>query len=230
MRGASRCRGAALRSLLLLIVAAGTLGAPARAAELQCEGGVAVVSAAFRADAALACKGAADAIAFLATLGLEPPVSIPLDIVPRLFDGIRPTAVGIYREAERRVSILSYAEFRKHRTWFDLPIDRTLYRSLVAHEVAHAVAAHNFKTSRPSIQAKEYIAYVAMLSTMAPGAREKVLWRFPGEGFEGEWQMDVAIYLSDPMRFGVRAYRHFLKQRDGREYLNAILYGTILGN
>lgn len=225
-----RCnRGAALRSLLLLAVAAGAMAGPARAAEINCEGGVAVVKAAIGADAALACNGAVDAIAFLATFGIEPPARVPIDIVPRLFDGVRPTAVGFYRKADGHVLALSYAEFRKHLTWFNLPIDRTLYRSLVAHEVAHAVAASHFKVPSPSIQAREYIAYVTMLSTMPSDARDRVLSQFRGVAFEGEWQMGVAIYLTDPMQFGVRAYRHFQGLSDARAYLHAILSGKILG-
>ncbi|HEX9182813.1 MAG TPA: DUF6639 family protein [Burkholderiales bacterium] len=230
MASALRISGAARLGLLLLSAITGIAGAPAACAvEVRCAGSAALVAAARAADASLACDGAHDAISFLASLGLTLREAIPIDIVARLFDGVRPTAAGFYRESDRRVQILGYEEFRNHQTWFNLPIDRALYRGLVAHEVAHAVAARNFRVPSPSIQAKEYIAYVTMLSTLPRDTREKVLSQFPVEGFEGEWQMDVAIYLADPMRFGVRAYRHFAKLGDAGGYVQEILAGRILG-
>ena len=124
--------------------------------------------------------------------------------------------------------IIVYSQFRKFKTWFGIPIDRSLYRSLVSHEVAHLVADCNFKISKPSIQAKEYIAYVMQFSTMEPVLRERVLSQFPSEGFEGDWQMGTTIYLFDCMGFDVRAYRHFLKLANGNDYLHAILNGKAL--
>lgn len=67
-----------------------------------------------------------------------------------------------------------------------------------------------------------------MFVTMAPVLRERVLAQFPGHGFAGEAQMRLTIYLFDPMRFGVQAYRHFLKLANGRAYLHAILAGKVL--
>ena len=63
---------------------------------------------------------------------------------------------------------------------------------------------------------------------MAPELRERVMARFPGQGYEGDWQMKTSIYLMDPMRFGVQAYRHFLGPGNGRDYLHAILDGKVM--
>jgi hypothetical protein len=40
--------------------------------------------------------------------------------------------------------------------------------------------------------------------------------------------MGTTIYMFDCMGFGVRAYRHFLKLDNGRDYLQAILNGKAL--
>src|SRR5690606_11844739 len=69
---------------------------------------------------------------------------------------------------EGKILMLPYAEFRKIGAWFGVPTDRDLYRSLAAHEAAHALASANFTVRPPSIQAHEYIAYVTMFSTMEP--------------------------------------------------------------
>jgi len=180
------------------------------------------------ADALAACEGARDAIVFLESNGLRVTGEIAISLSAKLPTAVSSSAAGCYLESERKVLILVYPEFRKLKTWFGIPIDRSLYRSLVSHEVAHLVADHNFKVSKPSIKAKEYIAYVTQFSTMEPALRRRVLLQFPCDGFEGDWQMGATIYMFDCMKFGVRAYRHFLKMANGRDYLHAVLNGEVL--
>ena len=199
------------------------------AAEMRCQAPRnVIVHSSVSADASIACDGAADAIAFLASQGFDTSGAVEINLVQELPSNVNHSAVGFYLESQGRVFALLYSEFKKRKEWFRLPIDRAVYRSVVAHEVAHAVAARNFAVSRPSIQAKEYIAYVTTFATMAPRLRVQMLAQFPGDGFAGEMQMSATIYLADPMWFGVQAYRHFLKSSDGRRYLHAILRGTVL--
>jgi hypothetical protein len=188
-----------------------------------------VVGFADPADARVACGGARDALRFLAAQGLDVAVSIPLDIVPALPGAAGTSAAGCFLESSGRAAILTYAAFRQLGIWFGLPVDRGLYRSLAAHEVAHAVAAANFRRPvPPPIAAKEYVAYVTTLAVMDPARRARVLARFPGEPFAGDWQMNTFTYLADPMRFGARAYRHYLAPGHGRAYLQAVLAGQAL--
>jgi hypothetical protein len=187
-----------------------------------------VVRSAYRSDASVACEGARDAEVFLASQGLKVGRPISIDVVEVLPPDASPTAAGCYLHAENRVVVLSYSAFAKHGTWFDVEIHPSLYRSLVAHEVAHSIAAANFGMDSPAVQAHEYIAYVTMFGTMAPAQRDLVLAQYPGDGFEHEGQISTTIYLFDPMRFGVQAYRHFLRQTSGREYLRAVLAGDAL--
>lgn len=203
-------------------------GGPARTREVRCDAQNVSVRSPGLADAKIACEGARDAIGFLAAQGFDVVRDIPIDLVPKLPRVAGASAAGCYLESEQRVLILTFGEFKKFKTWLNVPIDASLYRGLVAHEVAHALGACNFKVATPSIQAKEYIAYVTMLATMAPAQRERVLSQFPGQGFEGDWQMNTTIYLIDPMRFGVESYRHFLKPANGRDYLHAILAGKVM--
>jgi hypothetical protein len=113
-------------------------------------------------------------------------------------------------------------------TWFRIPIDAHLNRSLVAHEVAHAIDAQNFWIAMPSTPAKEYVAYVTLLATMPDELRERVLSQFPGPGFEAEWQMNMTVYLLGPLRFGANAYRRFLKPGNGPDFLRAVLSGKAM--
>jgi hypothetical protein len=155
------------------------------AKESRCSGQNVVVRSPVNADALIAFEGARDAIEFLASKDLDVPNDVAIEIVMKLPPVECSFAAGCYLESERRVFILVYSEFKKFKTWFGVPIDRTLYRSLVSHEVAHVVAGFNFKILTPSIQAKEYIAYITQFSIMEPVQRERVLSQFPCEAFEG---------------------------------------------
>lgn len=186
------------------------------------------VRAAEASDAALACKALGDAESFLEAQGFDVRATVEVDVIESLTEHVGVPAAGAYIEGERRVFVLSYAAFRKSGTWLKLPIDPAVYRSLLVHEAAHAISARNFRVARPSTEAREYIAYVAMFATMSPQHRERILERFPGEGVEGDMEINAVTYFFDHTRFGVLAYRHFAKPEHGARYLKAILAGETL--
>jgi hypothetical protein len=196
--------------------------------ETRCKGDPVVVRSHNRADAADACRGARDAIAFLEAQGLAAPVEVTIEIAAKLPDVAGPSAAGCYLEREDKVAVLAYPEFREFGTWFQLRIDRDLYRSLIAHEVAHAVGACHLKAKPRPIAAAEYVAYVTMFATMPPDLRARALAKYPGTGFDREIEIDSTIYMLDPMRFGAQAYRHYMKPGNGREFLRAVVEGRAI--
>lgn len=219
------------RAPLYVLLATAFLAAMSadHAERLECREPNVVVHSPQRDDALLACAAATDALSFLAQQGFDTSAHFDMRLVSALPLPGKRSVVGFYLEAERRIFAVLYAEFTKQKDWFRLPITRDLYRALITHEVAHAVADRNFRVTRPSIQAKEYIAYVTMFATMTTSLREQILSQFPGEGFRSEPEMNTTIYLADPMRFGVQAYRHFAKLGEGKtDYLQAILSGKVL--
>jgi hypothetical protein len=194
----------------------------------RCADGVVVVQSHDRADAAIACDGGRDAIVFLESQGFAAPAKLAIEIARKLPEIANPSAVGCYLDQYKCVVVLCYAEFRRFGTWFELPIDRKLYRSLISHETAHAVAAWNFKMRQPQIQAHEYIAYVTMFATMDPTLRSRALSKFPGDGFGREIEINSTVYMPNPMYFGAQAYRHYLKPGNGRAFLHAVIEGKVL--
>ena len=182
-------------------------------------------------DAATACKGAADAVAFLAAFGLDTTAPVSVRILDRLPEGIAPpAALGCEVRAEQRVYMLTFAACPKQGFAPDLPIDRALYRSLIAHEVAHHIAAANFKVEKPSVVAHEYIAYVTMFATMGPDQRDDILAHFPGEGWDNERGFNVSVYMMAPHFFGAQAYRHFMRLEDRQAFLERVLSGSALAD
>lgn len=179
-------------------------------------------------DAVDVCEGARRALSFFAghDLGLHDPVT--LEVVDKLPPSAPPAAAGVFLAGERHIYMLSFKAFRQFRTWFKIPIDRDIYQSLAAHEVAHAVTDANFRIAKPGIHAKEYLAYVALFATMTPSLRGRILRAIPGQGFEDEDRISFIVYMFDPMFFGAQSYRHYLRPENGGVFLRAVLAGTAL--
>lgn len=186
------------------------------------------VHAALDLDAADACLGAQAAIRFFLALGLKADAPISIRVQEPMPPQVDPSAAGCFLERDGRVLMRPYASFRKNRTWFKVAIDRRLYRSVAAHEVAHAVAACNFSVPHPTIQAKEYLAYVAMFETMEPALRERILRANPEPQAMGADRLTALLYLFDPMRFGLASYRHHLQPSAREPFLRDVLSGRAL--
>jgi hypothetical protein len=182
-------------------------------------------------DAETACKGAADAVAFLAALELDATAPVEVQLLEKLPEGLAaPSALGCEVRAEQRVYMLTFSECRKLGLAPDLPIDRALYQSLVAHEVAHHIAAANFKVEKPPVVAHEYIAYVTMFATMAPYQRDRILEHFPADRFDTERGFNLTLYMMAPHFFGAQAYRHFMQLEDRQAFLKRVLSGRALAD
>ena len=182
-------------------------------------------------DAEAGCKGAADAVAFLAAFKLDTTAPVSVRILDRLPEGIAPTAaLGCEVRVERRVYMLTFTACRKQGFAPELPVDRALYRSLIAHEVAHHLAAANFKVETPSVVAHEYIAYVTMFATMAPDQRDNILAHYPGEVWYTERGFNLTLYMMAPQFFGAQAYRHFMRLEDRQAFLKKVLSGSALAD
>ena len=83
-------------------------------------------------------------------------------------------AAGCFIERDGVALMHPYASFLREETWFQVPVEPELYRSLAAHEAAHVLAGSNFAVSKPTIRAKEYVAYVVMFEVMNADLRSRI--------------------------------------------------------
>ena len=203
--------------------------AGARAETRRCPEDLAVVAGAAQpADFDDVCLGVRAAVDFFAALGIRPTEPVSVEVGVGIPAEAGATAAGCYIEQRRKVYVVPYATFQKNKTWFKVPIDRTMYRALAAHEAAHAIAACHFKIAAPSIQAKEYLAYAAMLGSMPAPLRARVLKAVQTVGFDSTDRFTPMLYMFDPMRYGAEAYRHFSSVPDPRALVQSILEGRAL--
>lgn len=224
----NRIRAAAAGGVAALAFALASTPA-ARAESLRCAGTNVTVQGVDRAEVHGACRGVGAAVMFLASLGLDTTTAAEMRMVealPAIQGGA--AAYGCKVKSDGRIYVLNLAECRKLPLAPDLPVDAAVHRGLVAHEVGHHIAAANFRMAEPTVVAHEYIAYVTMFAAMEPEARERILARYPGDGFESVREIGLTIYLMDPTRFGAYAYRHFMRPGNGASFLEAVLSGRAL--
>ena len=176
------------------------------------------------------CNSAEDALAFFDRLDMKLSCPLVIEIVQNLPDWMSETTVGSYHKAKQKVLVLTFPALEKREVWFGVPVNLLIYSSLVTHEVAHAVAGCNFTISEPTYHAEEYVAYVAMLAMMNPVLRAHVLVENSEASFDSELDFNEITYSLDPMRFGVEAYRHYLKKEHGDTFLLKVLSGNALTN
>lgn len=189
---------------------------------------VVTVGGATAPDRTSACEGARDAIAFFAAHGLKLADRVRIRVTLDRPPGTSESAAGCFDESTGTVHLVPYERFRRFGTWFERPIDRAMYRSLATHEVAHAMSGCNFTPPRPTVQAKEYVAYVAMFETMAPALRDAILARYPDRGFESSDRLTPLLFMFDPMAFGVAAYRYHRRDDGGTAFLGRVMAGQAM--
>ena len=100
-----------------------------------------------------------------------------------------------------------------------------LYDSLIVHELAHAYVARLVPRGAQYPMAHEYVSYVLQLSAMPAAAREMLLMRFPKSGPVKTTELNLFVAQAAPVRFGVKAWRHFTQPDSGCETLHRILRG-----
>lgn len=180
-------------------------------------------------DRALVCEGTALARGFFRAHGIEVLRPILVRVYDQPFDPPVPH-IGAYSAEERQISLLGYERVRARNggdTLFGLSMDKALYRSVVVHEVAHAIADQNAEARPMPLVVQEYLAYVAQLSTMAPDLRERILSRYQLAAFLDLDEMSSTYYALDPSGFGIKAFRHFLSREDRGRLLRGLLSGEI---
>lgn len=224
-------RFASLATALMLgglAVAPARGSSPVEAAELMCQAVPVSVRAPDAHTALIGCEAAVAAAAFFSAIGLDANVSFRLAIVDRLPEGADPQALGCYHRAENTAWVLVESACKAPEASFGLTMNAALHRSLIVHEVAHAIASRHFRVAQPGVAAQEYIAYVAQLATMPAELREQVLSRYPPGGDESPSHLNSYVYMMDPGRFAAIAWRHHEGPEGGPTFVRAILEGSAL--
>lgn len=219
-----------MRLFLCLVILIAAFTQPAAAVERRCVGTNATVNADSAYDAYLACAGAADAVVFLWQQGFTVDTVMQIDILDSVFlhtdENPSFRILGQFDAKQNRIMVTSIdgqREMAKEKPIFGVPYDVALFRSVVAHEVAHAIAEDNFHVEEPSRLAHEYIAYIVQLATMPSRLSQRVFEMVPAQAFNSELEINPMIYGLNPDLFAVKAYGHYRSPGVGVAFLQTLL-------
>lgn len=200
----------------------------AYAVELRCAHWNQIVHAADLEQAEAACEAATSALDFLSAQGFDTSGRVEVHLVEVLPSPCGLHSFGCYSHPDRRINVLTVAKCLRLKTWQGVPLNQSLCRSFLAHEVAHAVATVNFRLEKPSLLAQEYLAGVTTVAILPPEQRELLLEQLPGKGFESADQISTTYYLLSPARFSVGVYRHYQRLSDPKAFVQKVLEGRVL--
>lgn len=198
----------------------------------DCDGGQVTVSGPIsETEFSRACDASTMALEFLSNAGLKTNIPVTINITPHPIESTGADVFGCYDPHDGLITVLKWDVckplFEKYRP-FGQAATRPIYDSLIAHEVAHAVADANFTIDDPSEPAHEYIAYVVQIATMPKEIREKVLRDFPVSDRVSLETLHPVILWMSPDVFAVRAYTHYEYPDQGHQAFQAILSGDYL--
>jgi hypothetical protein len=178
----------------------------------------------------LICGGIADALTFFTTHGLD--TGVVIDVTVETFvragesDDFAFPVLGQFRPDANRVfmtALESQREMSRTNQVFRQDFDPRQFREVVAHEVAHVLAEHNFGVTEPSRLLHEYIAYIVQMSTMDPARRDRILAAYDAGPFGSVTEINPIVYAVAPNVFAVKAYLYFEAQPDKKAYLDRIM-------
>jgi len=178
-------------------------------------------------DLETVCGAVSDVVAFMSAHGIEVKRPTTIRVVPRLAEAQVTSTLGTFNGRTSHIEILTYEASRTvhpDKPPFGMEMNPAIYRSFIAHEVAHAIAHPNF-VRRPLIAPHEYIAFTVQLATMPEELRRQVLETVRTDAFEHAWQASDVLMMLDPQRFAVKSYLHFTASPDPAAVFQQLLTG-----
>lgn len=212
--------------IAFLALAAGCFAGTAAAGSCETPGVRLVAGDA--SDRAELCTALESGRATVGAWRLELPPGLVIRTVPRLPADTSEHAIARYDARTGEILLLGFeaavAQSRAAPPAFGLAMTRSLWRSYLVHELAHAAAHDAFGRGFRRTAPGEYLACVAQVESMPAELREEILRNYADvSGFDRDAEITETYYLFDPARFTIKAYRHYAKPGNGAAFVRKIL-------
>lgn len=197
-------------------------GAQERCAEVPVD-----VAAPSPRERALACSAAKHGLSLLSGCGISLRRPLHIEITKELRHPTGLPALGFFDAKHEKAVVAQYenVSFLVQGTPYALLPQAELYRSLIIHEVVHAVMHQNLRRKALSHAAYEYPAYVLQIASFPPAVRDRFLQTVGGSTPHTDFLFSDSVLLMDPFVFAARAYHHFSTSAKGCAHLVALLEG-----
>ncbi len=185
-----------------------------------------------QADIPFVCKATTETLTFMIRAGLD--IQDTFDI--HLTDGFerlpqQELLLGVYEQQTNEIRVLSYEcckRLYKGECFCGLELSREIHTSFIVHEIAHALTVDHLENEIGRVAAAEYIAYTTQFSLMPDNLRQKILTDINNEGFCNEVEITRLFHDLNPAVFAVKAYRHFIRPENGKNFYHKLITGQCL--
>lgn len=187
------------------------------------------VTAASANERHLACDAANNALQLLARCNIFPRRALRIEMsgeVRRPFGG---AVVGLFDPIKGKIFITQYenvASLVSGTAFSELP-QRDFFKSLIVHEVVHAVMHQNYKRQPGSHAAYEYPAYALQIESLPSSVRDKFMQTINIGADKHKIVFSDSVLSFDPFFFAARAYEHFRGSANGCAHLLALIEGEV---
>lgn len=174
------------------------------------------------------CVEAQNTRDFFLPLNLDFPVQLKVALKQQIQPSEDALSLGRYNPKSNSVILLDYqsAVAASHLAppAFGVPMSFPLWRSYLAHEIAHAIIEKNAVASDDTLAPTEYIAAVAQLSTLPEDILQYVLSNYRNiPAFKDVSEITDLYYFMKPCEFAVKAYRHYSLPENGLAFIRQLL-------
>lgn len=215
-------------ALLLLALVSASHARAEETAQWSCPGARVTVSTPHFGEARRVCAAARAPIDLLGQCGfrLRNPVTITVADDVYLLSAIK--TVGDYLPGTGHVRVMSNAGFARYTRAaiadVEVPV-ADLYRSVVAHELAHAIFHDNTEHLDLPQTAHEYVAYAVQISTLPESVRATALQSDAKAARSNLFSFSQFLLAADPERFALIAWEHFNRPENGCAFLRSVVEG-----
>ena len=200
---------------------------PLRAQGHACENGQAQVTAADPDLAGHVCTVVDRALDQLAQCHLSQKAPLTINIVDGFKDD-RPGCVGIFDCANNRIEILKPEVMGKsledNRRFSRLPL-MSLFDSVVAHEMTHALLDQNLGEDSGNWTENEYMAYAMQMAFLSSEDRALFMQGFTTDRPGSLAGINILIMLLAPDAFAAEVWLHFSAKGNGCNFIGQLLSG-----
>jgi hypothetical protein len=172
------------------------------------------------------CTAVAAAVEFLAGYGLRQQIPLLIVLIDHPIMHREQITYGTYTRPRDGIEITSEAALaglEPPPRMFGQLLSGPMYRALVAHEVAHAIAQQNSKVPQLGLVSQEYLGFVTLIGTLPELSRLEVI----GSAGVGAWEAGDTIsemYLElGPHNFAVKSYLHLTGHADPQRFIAELL-------
>lgn len=183
------------------------------------------VTGASATERRLACSAASEALQLLGQCQISPRTPPHVEILNEVRQPLGRPIFGLFDTKRGRVAITRFANVSGlvKGTPYDALPQEEFYKSMIVHEVVHAVMHQNLKRPATSLAAYEYPAYALQIASLSPSTRQEFLRSFGQIEIGPDSIFSDALLHFDPFFFAARAYQHYRTSVNGCTHLSALL-------